>query len=273
MGSALARTLLGAGHSVTVWNRTASKMRSLVGLGATGAVSVADAVRASPAILVCVDNYPVTQSLLDTPEITPLLSRRTVIQLSTGSPREAREGEAWAGEHGARYLDGAILALPNKIGADDCTILMSGNEAAFGDCLPTLKCLAGDLRYAGETVGAAAALDLAFLSQRIGLFMGLAHGVRLCESEGVSPDVYASIFPEGDRSRAFAHVVHGDAYSNPGATLAVWFAALQRIRSQASDAQIACAVPDFAVGLFERAIRAGYGQEDVAALVKVLRTE
>src|SRR5215471_12362601 len=91
MGSALARTLLGAGHSVTVWNRTASKMRSLVGLGAAGAVSVADAVRASPAILVCVDNYPVTQSLLDTPEITPLLSRRTVIQLSTGSPREARE--------------------------------------------------------------------------------------------------------------------------------------------------------------------------------------
>jgi hypothetical protein len=31
--------------------------------------------------------------------------------------------------------------------------------------------------------------------------------------------------------------------------------------------------PDFAAGLFERAIAAGHGPEDVAALVKVLRAK
>jgi 3-hydroxyisobutyrate dehydrogenase-like beta-hydroxyacid dehydrogenase len=37
MGAAFARTLLAAGRSVTVWNRTPEKMQPLVALGADGA--------------------------------------------------------------------------------------------------------------------------------------------------------------------------------------------------------------------------------------------
>ena len=48
MGSALARAFIGAGHSVTVWNRTAARMKPLVSLGATAASSPADAAIASP---------------------------------------------------------------------------------------------------------------------------------------------------------------------------------------------------------------------------------
>jgi hypothetical protein len=111
----------------------------------------------------CVDNYSVTRSLLDIGDVTPHLSGRTLIQLSTGTPREARESEGWASKHGAGYLDSAILGLPSKIGAKELVILVSRKEVALVASRPTLKCLAGDLRYVGETVGAAAALDLAFL--------------------------------------------------------------------------------------------------------------
>jgi 3-hydroxyisobutyrate dehydrogenase-like beta-hydroxyacid dehydrogenase len=271
MGSALARALLGAGHSVTVWNRTASRMGPLVALGANDATSVADAAQASSMVLVCVDNYSVTRSLLDIGDVTPHLSGRTLIQLSTGTPHEARESEGWASKHGAGYLDGAILGLPGKIGSKELVILVSGKEIAFAASRPTLQCLAGDLRYVGEPVGAAAALDLAYLSQRFGLFMGLAHGVRICESEKVSADHYAALFPKGDRAREFTSVVHEAAYGSTGATLAVYYAALQRVQSQARDAKINCEVPNFAAELFDRAIAAGHGLEDVAALVKVLR--
>src|SRR5262245_49466328 len=264
MGSALAGALLGADHSVTVWNRTASRMEPLAALGASYATSVADALQASPMVLVCVDNYSVTRSLLDIDDVTPHLSGRTLIQLSTGTPREARESERWANKHGAGYLDGAILGLPSKIGSKELVILMSGNEVAFAASRPTLKCLAGDLRYVGETVGAAAALDLAFLSQRFGLFMGLAHGVRICESEKVSADHYAALFPKRDRAREFTDIIHEAAYGSSGATLAVYYAALQRIQSQARDSEINCEVPNFAAQLFDRAIAAGHGSEDVA---------
>ena len=45
----------------------------------------------------------------------------------------------------------------------------------------------------------------------------------------------------------------------------------KRVENQARDAGINCEFPDFVAGLFGRAIAAGHGQEDVAALVKVFR--
>jgi len=95
MGSALARALLEAGHDVTVWNRTPQKMEPLAALGAEGAQSVAVAVQASPVIMVCVDNYAATNQQLAGDDVVPHLSGRTVIQLSTGTPKEARDSEAW----------------------------------------------------------------------------------------------------------------------------------------------------------------------------------
>jgi len=67
MGAALARTLLSSGYHVTVWNRTNAKAEPLVrGGGAVLAPSVASAVSASPIVLVCVEDYKVTRSLLGT---------------------------------------------------------------------------------------------------------------------------------------------------------------------------------------------------------------
>ena len=120
-------------------------------------------------------------------------------------------------------------------------------------------------------IGAASALDLAWLCQRFGLFLGLAHGARICESEMVGTDLYATLFPAGDRSRTFAQVIHADSYGQPPASLGVWYAALQRVQIQARDAGINSEVPGFAASLFKRAMAAGHGEEDVAALIKVLR--
>ena len=54
MGSALARAFVGAGHRITVWNRTRRKMRPLVDAGASGAANLIDAIEASPIIVVCI---------------------------------------------------------------------------------------------------------------------------------------------------------------------------------------------------------------------------
>ena len=169
------------------------------------------------------------------------------------------------------YIDGAILGGPGSIGTEQVLLLLGGPGPAYHRCEPTLRCLGGQVRYLGENVAAPAALDLAWLCQRFGLFVGVAHGARICEAEGVGVDQYASMFPEGDRARLLAKVIHAGGYDHPSATLSVWYNALQRVRAQARDAGIDGAVPDFVADMFERAIAKGHGQEDVAALVKVLR--
>ncbi len=271
MGAALARAFQRAGHRITVWNRSPEKMQPFVANGAKGAPTVASAVQASPVIVVSVDSYVVTRQILVGEDVTLHLSGRTVIQLSTGTPLEARESAAWLQSCGVDYIDGAIEGGPSDVDAGTTQILFAGPKSPFERCEPLLQCLGSDLRYLGENIGAAAALDLAWLSQRYGLFLGVAHGARLCESENVGLDLYASMFPEGDRARNMIEVIHANAYENPGATLSVWAGALKRIEKQARDAGINREFPDFVAGLFGRAIAAGYGEGDVAALVKVFR--
>ncbi|HHQ4482190.1 TPA: NAD(P)-binding domain-containing protein [Aeromonas veronii] len=83
MGSALATTLLKAGHPVTVWNRSAAKAAPLQAQGATLAPSVGAAIAASDMTLVCVDNYAVSQQLLD--EARDAVVGKLLVQLSSAS--------------------------------------------------------------------------------------------------------------------------------------------------------------------------------------------
>ena len=271
MGAALARALQRAGHEITVWNRTPEKMQPFTAAGADAAGSPASALEASPACIVCVADYAVAREILASEDAIPNLAGRTVIQLGTGTPREARDLEAWLGNCGADYIDGAIIGGPDNVDAGRVKILFAGSEAAYTRCERWLRWLGSDLRYLGENIAAAATLDLAWLCQRFGLFLGVAHGARVCESEDVGLDLYATMFPEGDRAWTMARTIHENAYEKPDATLSVWADALKRVQSQARDAGINCEIPEFVAGFFERAIAAGHGEEEVAALVKVLR--
>ena len=126
MGSALARALLRDGHRVTVWNRTSAKAEPLVRDGALLAHSPAAAVTASPIVLVCVEDYKVTRSILGREEVAPALAGRVLVELSSGTPQDARDAEAWARQRGVDYLDGAIMATPSQIGRPDTPIFVSG---------------------------------------------------------------------------------------------------------------------------------------------------
>lgn len=271
MGGALAQTLQRGGHTLTVWNRSAGKMAPFVANGATGAASIDQAVTASPVILVCIDSYSTTQSLLGANDVVAHMSGRTLVQLGTGTPREAQESEEWWKSHNAKYIDGAIECLPAAVGTADAQFLFAGPEQTYTEIEPLLECLGGDRRYLGENVRAPAALDLAWLSQRLGQMIGALHGVCLCESESVDAGAFEAMLPEGDRARILARRIRDEDYKDPDATVEVWNAVAHRFMEQARDAGINGEFPDFAANILSRAMHAGHGNEDVAALVKVLR--
>jgi 3-hydroxyisobutyrate dehydrogenase-like beta-hydroxyacid dehydrogenase len=79
------------------------------------------------------------------------------------------------------------------------------------------------------------------------------------------------MFPHDHTARKPIKAISSDAYTDPGATLTVWDAALQRVQSQAHDAGINSEIPDLISSLFKRAIAAGYGEEHVASIIKVMR--
>ena len=126
MGSALATVLFHKGFATTVWNRTGAKAEVLSRLGLSVAQSVEESVREADIIVVSVSDYSSTRQLLRQPDIETALRGKIVVQLSSGTPKEAREMESWARRCGIAYLDGAILGSPEWIGTPACTIFYSG---------------------------------------------------------------------------------------------------------------------------------------------------
>ncbi len=106
MGSALASALFNKGFATTVWNRTAAKTEPLARLGLRVASSILEAAREADVVIVNINNYDSTLQLLQQPNIESALRGKILVQLTTGTPGEAREMEFWAQRCGTQYFDG-----------------------------------------------------------------------------------------------------------------------------------------------------------------------
>ena len=276
MGVTLARLLLQGGYKVTVWNRTPEKAAELVKDGAILAPDAATAIGASPVVVICVYDYAAANEILRNTVTEAALKDRVIIQLTTGHPQEARDAEQWANTIGARYIDGGIQAAPSQMGRPDTPILVSGNETAYAQAEPVLRIFGGNISYLGEQVAAASAMDLATLSSIYGTMLGFFHGVRIMESEHVPVDTFGNIvggiMPTfGDFIRHEANVINAGDYSITESPMRISVEAVERISQHAYSAGINTAFPDYANPLFKKAKAAGLMEQELAALVKVLR--
>lgn len=271
MGSALARVLQENGCAVTVWNRSPEKAASLVEKGADLAPSAAAAIAASPLLIICVTNYAAANLILG--EVAKDLAGKLLVHLSTGSPQEARASEMWAHEHGAEYLDCAITGSPESIGTPSAHILVAGREATFQKAEPTLRVLANNLDYKGEPIGRASAWEMIYIMHYYGMFLSLLHSVQICQAEGIPLEEFVTLLGKQGKNyeKWLCENIQSGNYQDTSAPLELWAGAIKQIARHAQDSHIDAGFVGLAARLFQEAMDAGYGREEVSALVKVLQ--
>jgi 3-hydroxyisobutyrate dehydrogenase-like beta-hydroxyacid dehydrogenase len=278
MGSALARALLRDGYEVTVWNRTSAKAEPLVREGATLAPDPASAVEASPVVLVCVTNYEATRDILSGRDVTAHLPGRVLVQFSAGTPEEAREMEHWAQGSEAEYLDGDIEVYPKQIGAAEAGILVAGAEESFQRCEPIFRSLGGGTSYVGEAIGTANTLGMAMGSIMFGVLLSALHSARICEVEGLHVDEFTGMVAEfmvtvGGAVQDLGERIQEERYSEPQSSLQTYADGAEQLLKQAHESQIDSDFPAYASKTLQKGMDAGLGNEDLAALIKVLRAD
>lgn len=276
MGSTLARLLLEKGHAVHVWNRGPSRIPPLTDAGARPHAQVAEAVAAAQVVVICVHDYAAVHEVLNAPGVGQAMLGKALIQLTTGSPQDARDGLAWARANGVRYLDGAIQVAPSQMGQPDTTILMSGDEPVLREVEPVLAAFGGNIVWLGQAIGAAAAMDLATLSWVYGAVLGFFQGALLVQSEGLMLDGYARIVRAMAPSFADFLAFEADAIQRQDFTvtespLEISVLATARIRQAVADAGLHPGLATLAAELFRQAEAEGYGKQEAAALIKVMR--
>ncbi len=273
MGAALAEALLGAGRKVTVWNRSAEKAAPLAGRGAGIAGSAAEAIGASPLVVICLLDYAAVRDVLS--GAVDQLAGRTIVNLTNGTPQDAREVAAWIENQGASYIDGGIMAVPPMIGSRDAFILYSGTAEAFDDYRQTLEIL-GAAQFLGPDAGLAPLYDLALLSAMYGLFGGFLHATALAGSEKVEAgrftemlvpwlNAMTGVLPEIARQVDTHNYAAAD-----GSNLAMQAVAVENIiaTSHAQGVDSGLIVPMRA--LMAHRIACGFGGDDIAGLYRVV---
>jgi 3-hydroxyisobutyrate dehydrogenase-like beta-hydroxyacid dehydrogenase len=279
MGSALARAFLQQNYATTVWNRTSARLAPLVALGARAATSVLDAVTATDITVVNVNGYATADTLLRQEGVAQVLGGKLLVQLTSGSPKQARDTAAWAAKHGIRYLDGAIMATPDLIGGPQCTILYAGDVDAFDQYNAALLTLGANGVHVGADSGLAAALDSALLMVMWGALFGTLQGVAICKAEELNLSAYASylapflqamngwsmdIVKRVDEGR-----VSGDAETV--ATLDTHYGAFRCLMELCKDRHIHRGLPEAMEPIFRAALHAGHGQDDFAILSRFMK--
>ena len=279
MGSALAQAFLKAGIPTHVWNRSREKAAALADQGASLAPSVSAAAAAADIVVVCVSTYADSDRLFRVPETAAALRGKLIVQVSSGSPNQARAQAKWAADNGTSYLDGAIMATPNFIGEPGGTILYSGPPALFEANRSALLALGGNPQFVGEDVGHASALDLSLLGQMWGALFGQFQAAAICQAEGIALDLFE------EHRQAFHPVVEGAAvdlvtrirdrrFAADAETLAsldVHYGAFGLLLQLCGERGLHDLVPKAQDDLFRKAIEAGHRQDDFAAIAQFMR--
>jgi 3-hydroxyisobutyrate dehydrogenase-like beta-hydroxyacid dehydrogenase len=270
MGSALANTLLDGHYKVTVWNRTAAKAAPLVEAGATLAASVDEAIDGSEIIVVCLGNYDDTKQIFSG---CADLTGKTLIQLTSGTAAEAEAMQGWAEGKNALYLDGVIISYPSEIGNDETLLVVGGSEEAWQNGERPIMCLGGSSMYVGANLGATIALEEALVTPLLMATMGTIHGAHILEQAGLDVGLYAEmlpgvtkILPESLRRPAAA--IAANDFTDTEASIGAWAAGYDHEEE----------LPTGAIDLLKpvrellnQAVAAGFGDEGIAAVIKVLR--
>ncbi|GAA2045470.1 NAD(P)-binding domain-containing protein [Catenulispora yoronensis] len=265
MGRALAAAFAAEAREVTVWNRTPGKA---AGLAVTVAGSPGAAVAAADVVVACLIDNEVVRRTLDE---VPFGARQALVNLTSGTPGQAREMAAWAAERGIAYLDGAILTPTPMIGTPAGTVLLSGDPSVYAQVASTLAVLGGRVLHLGDDPGTAGAYDMALLDIFATATNGLLHGFALAAAEGIAPTSFAAfaggigaLLPE----MAVRMGAQIEAGSFPGdrSTIASAASSIGHVAATARAHGLDTGMLDAARGVIDRAVAAGHGAEGLARL-------
>lgn len=151
MGRGMARNLLKGGFEVCVWNRTASRMQSLVEAGATAGANPADVAAKSDIIITCVSDTPDVKAVIlgDNGVIHGAKAGSLVIDMSTISPQITVKIAEKLAEKKVLMLDAPISGGSEGAERGTLSIMIGGDAAQVERAMPAFQAMGKAITHVG----------------------------------------------------------------------------------------------------------------------------
>lgn len=272
MGGPMAARLLGAGHQLAVWNRTADRARPLVERGARRAESPADAAAGAEAVVTMVSTPEALEQVVfgDDGVAAGLAEGATVVEMSTVGPDVVRALRARLPTT-ADVLDAPVLGSVPQATDGTLKVFVGGDAAVVERWRPVLETMGRPVHLG--PLGAGAAMKLVTNSTLGALMTALAEALALADSFGLRREAVLDILAEspiGTTVRSKRANIESGAYP-PNFKLALAVKDLRLVTEAAEKAGVDSRLAPAARAWLEDAERAGLGPLDYSAVIAHVR--
>ncbi|HTZ84082.1 MAG TPA: NAD(P)-dependent oxidoreductase [Candidatus Acidoferrales bacterium] len=273
MGSGMARRLVGAGFPVTVYNRNRVKCEPFVREGAIAAVTPREAASHSQIILSMVADDEASRHvwLGEDGALAGAARDSLLIECSTLTAGWIQELASLATKHGCRVLDAPVTGTKPHAESGELVFLVGGSLEAVAAAQPVFAVLGRETIHLGPTgSGALMKLTNNFLCGVQAA--SLAEALRFIEASGLDRAKALSILTAGAPGSGIVKRVADRVQANeftPNFALRWMAKDLSYALQEASTRKVPLQTVSAAVGVFQRAIDEGHGDEDFSAVSKV----
>ncbi|MBI2867109.1 MAG: NAD(P)-dependent oxidoreductase [Chloroflexi bacterium] len=274
MGGGMARCLLKAGHQVVAYNRSRGKLDAFVKEGGIGAASPREVAAQCDIVHTCLSMPPDSDDVYLGPNglITHARSGHIFVEHSSIPIAQAKRMAKAAKEKGVHFLDAPISGGDAAAAAGTISIMVGGDEAVFRKVKPLLEAMGKSIYYCGPT-GSGCAVKMAN-NMMVSINMaGVVEGMVLAAKAGVDPKLALEIFKNSSSSsyqmanHAPRMVQRNFQRRYPMFRL---YKDLDAAQAVADEVGVRILMGRMAREVFHEAMIAGYGEEDMATLVRPL---
>jgi 3-hydroxyisobutyrate dehydrogenase-like beta-hydroxyacid dehydrogenase len=201
MGAGMAANLVKAGHEVTVYNRTPSKVQALVERGARAAARVVDACQGDAVITMLADDAAVEGVVFGENGIIGSLRKGAVhISMSTISVALSERLAAAHADAGQRFVAAPVFGRPEAAAAAKLFIVAAGAPDALDACSPLFEAMGQKTLPVGNEPPAANLVKLSGNFLLASVIEALGEAMALVGKAGVDRHKYvdlltSTIFP------------------------------------------------------------------------------
>ena len=274
MGGRMARNLLDKGFPLTVWNRTAERSRPWAEAGAAVAATPKALAEVSDVVVACLADPPAVERLLFAKDGIVAAARPgfRYVECSTISPDLARRTAEALRASRADSLEAPMTGSKN--GAEKGTLLFmtGGRREVHDELLPVLMAMGTKAIYCGD-IGQAATMKLIGNSVISFMLEGLCEGLVVGRKAGLPMETMLDVIMSSGFASPY-YAFKGEAMAKRDFDQHFSIDLLvkdQSLMLAEADKRLAPMPGLAAIREVHQSARAqGLGQEDIAAVIKVL---
>lgn len=275
MGKPMALRLLRAGFGVVALSRSRAPVAEVVSAGAEESASLADVAERADIVCTCLPDVAASRSVYLGADGLAANARSgsTFVEHGTIAPSLAVEVAEALAARGAGYVDAPVSGGVERAESGTLTVMAGGSARDFEAARPALKAVGAAVHHAGP-VGQGSLMKLA--NQ---LLVGV-HTLAACEAFAFGEAAGADEAQLGEAlgsswgasamlARNWPLLLSGDYDSRAPIRLLAKDLAL--VENAALDMGVSLPMARRARALFDDAMARGLGEDDVAAMIRVVR--